>query len=108
MTPPVVYVAGPYRAESSVERLENVRRAWAYARSLWTRGVAAVCPHANTYEMDGPDLDVEVLLAGDFEILRRCDVVHVLPGWEGSEGTRLEIAVARAAGVPVVFVSELE
>jgi hypothetical protein len=64
-------------------------------------GYAVLCPHANTAFMDfGCD---EVFLDGDLEILRRCDLVVVAPGWESSEGTRAEIREAHNELKPVYY-----
>lgn len=44
----------------------------------------------------------EFYLSRDIEfILEKADIVVVLPGWETSEGAKLEVAVAQAVGVPV-------
>ena len=45
-------------------------------------------------------------LEGDLEMLRRCDAVLVVPGWEKSSGTRAEIAEANACGIPVFYALE--
>jgi len=102
----LIYVAGPYRAPSGIERLQNITRAAEYARKLWTLGHAAICPHLNTIEMDGPGLTVEQILEGDLEIVRRCDELHVLPNWSSSTGTCAEIATARDAGLRIVFLED--
>jgi nucleoside 2-deoxyribosyltransferase len=104
----MIYVAGPYRADSKPEMMFNVTRAWAYARLLWAAGHAVICPHANTFEMQGVGVSVETILEGDFEMVRRSDEIHVLPGWEGSAGTKAEIAVARAHGIPVIYVPTVD
>jgi hypothetical protein len=49
----------------------------------------------------------EEFVRRDLEIVRRCDAVLMLPGWEKSEGAKQEGEAARAAGVPVFFWSRL-
>ncbi len=44
----------------------------------------------------------EFYLSRDIEfILEQADIVVVLPGWESSEGAKLEVAVAQAVGIPI-------
>lgn len=40
-------------------------------------------------------------LEGTLELLRRCDAVLLVPGWEKSSGTRAEIEEAERLGIPV-------
>ena len=40
----------------------------------------------------------------DIEALLKSDSVHVLQGWEKSEGAKLEIEIARQLELPIVFV----
>lgn len=98
----VAYVAGPYRAPTVRGMLENIRNAEAVAMMLWRQGWAVICPHLNTYLMDGimypddPAADAHVWLRGDLEILTRLipgrDVLVTVPHYEGSTGTKGEIA----------------
>lgn len=104
----VVYVAGPFRAPNAWEIEQNIRRAERLALEVWQLGAACICPHTNTrfYQGAAPD---EVWLAGDLEILRRCDAVLVVPDWEQSAGTRAEIEFAQECKVPVFYhLAELE
>ena len=96
----VAYVAGPYRAPTVRGIVENIRRAEEAALWLWRNGYAALCPHLNTALFDGACPD-EVWLAGGLELLRRCDLVVLVPGWESSEGTRVEVAEAYRLGLPM-------
>jgi len=50
--------------------------------------------------MDGVVPD-EVFLAGDIEILKRCDLVVMVPGWENSSGAKEERNVAIEHNIPV-------
>lgn len=96
----LVYVAGPFRAKNGWEIKKNVLRAEELALEVWRLGMVAHCPHKNTENFQGvlPD---DVWLTGDLEILHRCDAVLLVPGWELSEGTRIEIQEARKWGLPV-------
>lgn len=96
----VVYVAGPYRAPTEYGVAQNIRRAEELALRAWRAGAAVVCPHKNTAFLGGACAD-EVWLAGDLELLRRCDAVLCVPGWWGSRGAAGEVALARALGLPV-------
>jgi len=96
----VVYVAGPFRGNTTWEIECNVRRAEEYALSIWRLGAVALCPHANTrfFHKSAPD---EIWLEGTLELLRRCDAVFVIPNSEKSQGTRCEITEAERLGLPV-------
>jgi len=96
----VVYIAGPFRAANSWEMEQNIRRAEEYALEVWRMGHACVCPHTNTRFFQGA-ADDSVWLEGDLEILRRCDVVLMVPGWERSSGARAERDEAYIRGLYV-------
>ena len=52
---------------------------------------------------DGSD-DLQTIglrLAGTLELMRRCDAVVVIPGWEHSTGTKAEIDEAMRLEIPV-------
>jgi len=96
----VAYVAGPYRADTIYGVAQNIQRARDVALRLWKLGYATICPHSNTAFFDGA-CDDSVWLSGYLEILRRCDFVVVLDGWEKSEGATKEVRVANTNGIPV-------
>jgi hypothetical protein len=98
----VIYVAGPFRADTPWEQEQNVRVAEEYALKLWKMGAAVICPHAMTrfYQDSLPD---DTFLAGDFEILRRCDAIFLLPYWQNSTGTLQELQVADQANVRKLY-----
>ena len=102
----VVFVAGPYRADSEQGVHRNIQRARGVAEVLWARGYVALCPHMNTAFMGGISPD-DHFLAGGLELLRRCDAVVVCEGWQRSCGTRAEIARAQELGLPVYYWPEL-
>lgn len=96
----VAFVSGPYRAPTVQGIVQNIREAETVALGLWQFGFAAICPHKNTGLLDGAAPD-EVWLRGDLEILRRCDLVVMLPRWEKSEGATKERDRALELGIPV-------
>lgn len=101
----VVYVAGPYRADTVAGIVENIGAAKKVAEKWWKDGFAVFCPHLNSALMDGivPD---EAFLAGDLEIMKRCDILVMVPGWEKSAGARAERDVAKECGLLVAYETE--
>lgn len=106
----VVFISGPYRSASGYVAgrqdafgiASNVHRAMALALDVWRLGAVALCPHANTADLDGSAPD-ELWLAGDLELLRRCDAVIMTPDWETSSGARAEHTFAETHGLPIFY-----
>lgn len=97
----LVFISGPYRASTPRGIVENIRRAESVAIKMWKRGYAVICPHKNTALFDGlmPD---ETWLSGDIEILRRCDAICMVPGWDDSSGSIAEHALAVHLGLEII------
>jgi len=91
----VIYVAGPYRADTEAEVFDNIMRARSKALDLWREGWAVICPHSNTMFM-GSKLCDPKFIEGDLEIVRRCDAIYMLKDWEISEGANLEFIEANS------------
>jgi hypothetical protein len=97
----LAYVAGPYRDPRGEYFVgQNIRATADVAVELWRMGYAVLTPHLNTAFFGGACPD-DVWLKGDLVMLRRCDLVVLVPGWQKSSGTRGEVAEARACGIPV-------
>lgn len=94
----VFYVAGPYRAKTERGVIENIRAAEAVSIDIWESGHIALCPHMNT-RLFGGILPDDVWLDGALELMKRCDAVVLVPGWEKSEGTKFEIEKAESMGM---------
>lgn len=101
----VIYIAGKYRDGRGEWWIrENIRRAEAAAEFVWQNGGAALCPHKNTGFFGGlPGCTDETWLAGDVEMLRRCDAVWAIEGWGESSGAMGEVDCAKKWGIPVFF-----
>lgn len=96
----LAYVSGPYRAPTAWRRHQNIENAKTIGLDLLMMGYAVHVPHANTAHMDG-ELPDACFLQADLTVLRRCDLVVLVPGWRESEGARAEVAEARRLGIPV-------
>jgi len=96
----LVFISGPFRADSAWGVEQNIRRAEELALKVWRLGFACICPHTNTRFFDGA-ADDEIWLAGDIEIMRRCDAVLMAPRWEFSNGSIQEREIALEFGIPV-------
>lgn len=96
----LIYVAGPYRAATIFGVMEHIEAARREALRILAAGHYPVVPHLNTGLMDGVAPDWQIL-AGARMLMRRCDEVLLLPGWELSEGTCLEVEDAIAHHMPV-------
>ena len=100
----VIFVSGPYRAETISGIWENImaaRKATAMLVKATDQRAAFIVPHLNTMLMDGLQPD-DYFLKADLEILKRCDAIYMLPGWRTSEGARREYEFAQASGLPVL------
>ncbi len=98
----IIYVAGPYRADSEIQLRKNIEHARDAAIKLWQDGWVVICPHMNTAHFGGA-CPVSVWLEGDLEILKRCDAIYMLNTWEKSEGAKEEYRIAKQLGLEILF-----
>lgn len=103
----VIYVAGPFRAPTAWEIEQNIRRAEEVGLEVIRLGAFVIIPHANTRYFHGSAPD-QFFLDGTMELLRRCDAVVLIPGWERSEGSKGEKAEAERLGRPVFDLAKPE
>lgn len=96
----LVYIAGPFRAADAWEVHCNVHRAELASREIAGMGAMPVAPHSIGAHMDGTET-AEFWLSGTLELMRRCDAVLVLSGYEHSAGTLGEIQEAKRLGLPL-------
>lgn len=96
----LMYVAGPYSADTAEGVLKNIEAARQGALELWQEGHAVICPHLNTQHME-TDLSYEQVLAGDMVMIARCDALYMLRDWERSPGAQREFNYAKDRGIPI-------
>lgn len=98
----LIYVAGPYRAETEAGVHANIQAAEGFAIAILKMGAMPVCPHKNSAYLGGVVED-EVILKGDLELMQRCDAVFMMPSWRESSGATQEHDIARELGITRLF-----
>lgn len=97
----VVYVAGRFSAPDQWRRARNVRAAETLAFAVAEVGAMPLNPLANTHNFFGTLSEENFWYPGTMELLRRCDAMIIVPGWEGSKGVAMEIEEAKKISMPV-------
>lgn len=106
-----VYLAGPMTGYADYNRPAFT----AAAEHVRAQGWVPVNPHDTdpTHDGDCPSGDRHgghpnaCWYAASLAVLASCDAVLMLPGWEQSEGARLEHDEARRLGLPVRLLAEV-
>lgn len=96
----IVYVAGAYRHPTPWGIEQNIRKAEAVGLEVAKLGAVPLIPHSmyRFYQHSLPD---EFWLEGTLALMRGCDAVMLVEGWEKSTGSRGEKAEAERLGMPV-------
>ncbi len=100
MTPPLIYIAGPFTGPTAWHIAENVREAERWGLEVAYAGGMPVIPHANTHLFHG-QLTADFWYAGTLALMRACHGVFLCPRWKESDGARGEEVEARRLGIPV-------
>ena len=103
----LVFISGPYRAKTINRVVQNIRIAEVAAIKYWLKGYAIICAHKNSALLDGVAPD-ETWLKGYLEILSRCDVIVMVPGWEKSEYSIKEHNFAISKSIKVIYESNTQ
>jgi hypothetical protein len=98
----VIYIAGPYRSRTEYGLELNIRAAERAQIRLMREGWMVFNPHKNSGHLGGTMPD-NFFLAGDLEILRRCDAIFMLKKWELSAGAKDELKLARKLKLEIIF-----
>lgn len=100
-----VYIAGPYSNPDEAKRDRNIEMAAQHAALLLKAGHYPFCPHTMTarFEDEHPEVDYPFYLRMYCHWMKFCDAVYVLPGWQSSNGTAIELRLAEELRMPIYF-----
>ena len=102
-----MYVAGPYTPFMDDEgkdhtENDNIATARKVATHLWEIGYTAICPHLNTAHFNQDcGCGWSDYLDGDTEIIKDCHGIYMLPFWQYSAGSHVELQVAKVLGLDI-------
>lgn len=96
----VVYVSGKYSGDVG----KNIVDAKLKAIELWNAGYSVICPQMNSAHLEHVcTLKYDQWIQSYVVILKRCDVIYMLPEWEESNGANVEHQEARLHNIPVCY-----
>jgi len=88
----LVYIAGRYRGRTPETVQANIEAARFIGLLAAEKGWFPVIPHLNTQGFeDILSHDDDFYLEGTLELMRRCDAVVMVPGWQKSAGAVSEL-----------------
>ncbi len=101
----IVFIAGPYIGDGSVEAIEaNIRDAEQYAVALANAGIGFFCPHLHTEHFGTKATAGEPFYHRlDYQFLLRSDAALFTPSWQSSSGARREHDWAIWKSLPVFY-----
>lgn len=101
----LVFISGPFRAETDWQRTENIRRAQRVGLVVAFLGAVPYIPHANTGFFYG-ELPEDFFLAACYTVLQRCTGLVTVHGWQHSVGAKAEVDFAVEKGLEIFHTDE--
>lgn len=114
---PRIYIIGPFRAPTELERRQNIARAEEAALAVARAGAYYRCPHLHSCHFDG-QLDDAYWLGLGMDLLGECDAAflvqdragwttgsqrtYLLPGEAASTGSIAEVEFCKRRGLEVL------
>jgi len=100
----LVYIAGPYTADSQAKVFANIQRAREVADMVIRFGAMPITPHFLSSGIEDAG-NAQFWYDATLEVLRRCDALLALENWHESNGALNEIREAEEViKIPTFFV----
>ena len=105
----LVYIAGCYNSKDGYNGIEkNIREAEKYAIELANNNIAFICPHLNSNHFEvKAKANEDFYYKQDIELLKCCNIMIVIPGWENSVGVKNEIEYAKNHDIQIFYVESV-
>lgn len=108
----LVFVAGPYRGEGKLGEIErNIAQSARFQSALAHAGIVAYSPNIHDAHWEtlngGNERAARTLkVFTEWVLAERADALAVMPGWETSAGTKVEIATSTERGIPIFYLKD--
>lgn len=108
----LVFVAGPYRGEGKPGEIErNIAQSARFQAALAHAGVVAYSPnihdaHWETLNGGGEEAARTLKVFTEWVLAEAVSALAVMPEWETSAGTKVEIATATKRGIPIFYLKD--
>ncbi len=102
----IVFISGPVRGDGSKDiKKANIEIARKFVRIFIENKIPYYSPHLNIEQdvMDFGENENKFSWDMNAEFLNRSNAVAILPGWENSSGTKMEIENATKMGLPIFY-----
>lgn len=100
----VVYLSGKLSDPNPVLQERNISCARVMSAILWNLGFTVVCPHINAPgNVIGCNCSYDDYLAGDIQLMLRCNCVFMMPCWKSSKGAVVEHQTAINRRLPIFY-----
>ena len=100
-----IYVAGSYSAPTVMEVFKHMQRGIRLSTEVFLAGYSPFCPWLDyQYSLalrEGESLILEDYYRYGLDWLDASDAVLLVPGWENSKGTLVELERAKELGIPI-------
>jgi len=101
-TTKIAYIIGAYRSDTGNGLHINIETARKVAVKYWEAGYTVICPHLNSANMSGIIPERE-FLRRYLELIHLVDTVVILPGFENSVGSHMEVLEASKLGKELIY-----